>query len=70
MQLFSSSPAQRRLNGRFAHMLSAIALIAACFEVATMHAFGWHALLEPAGLGALSIALFVVGHRCFAAQSF
>ncbi|WP_156955157.1 hypothetical protein [Paraburkholderia caledonica] len=68
MQLFSPSPAQQRLNGRFAHMLSAMALIAACFEVATTHAFNWHSLLEPICLGVLSIALFLVGHRCFAAR--
>jgi hypothetical protein len=68
MELFSSSPAQQRLNGRFAHMLSAMALIGACFEVATTHAFNWHSLLEPVCLGVLSIALFLVGHRCFAAR--
>ena len=68
MQLFSSSSAQRRLNGRFAHMLSAMALIGACFEVATMQGFSWHSLLEPLCLGVSSIALFVVGHRCFAAR--
>lgn len=67
-QTFSPSPAQRRLNGRFAHMLSAMALIAACFEVATINVFNWHSLLEPVCLGVLSIALFVVGHRCFAAR--
>ncbi|MBT2790416.1 hypothetical protein [Paraburkholderia strydomiana] len=68
MQLFSSSPAQQRLNGRYAHMLSAMALIGACFEIATTHAFNWHSLLEPVCLGVLSIALFLVGHRCFAAR--
>jgi hypothetical protein len=68
MQLFSSSPAQQRLNGRYAHMLSAMALIGACFEVATTHAFNWHSLLEPVCLGVLSIVLFLVGHRCFAAR--
>jgi hypothetical protein len=68
MQIFSSSTAQRRLNGRFAHMLSAMALIAACFEVATTHAFNWHSLLEPVCLGALSIVLFLVGHLCFAVR--
>jgi hypothetical protein len=67
MQLFSFSRAQRRLNGRFAHMLSAVTLIAAGFEVATMHGFSWHSMVEPVCLGLLSIALYVVGHRCFAA---
>jgi hypothetical protein len=68
-RLFSQSAGQRELNGRFAHMLSAIALIGACLEVATTPALSGKSLVEPVALCFLSIALLVIGHRCFAIQS-
>ncbi|MFM0145494.1 hypothetical protein [Paraburkholderia sp. RL18-085-BIA-A] len=68
-RLFSQSADQRKLNGRFAHMLSAFALIGACLEVATTPALSGKSLVEPVALCILSIALLVVGHRCFAIQS-
>jgi hypothetical protein len=60
---------QRKLNGRFAHMLSACALIGACFEIGTAGPLSGESLLEPIVLCLLSVALFIVGHRCLAVES-
>ncbi|MFM0629620.1 hypothetical protein [Paraburkholderia xenovorans] len=65
----SSTAEQRKLNGRFAHMLSACALVGACFEIGTAGALSWESLLEPVVLCLLSVALFIVGHRYFAVKS-
>lgn len=62
--VFSPTAEQRKLNGRFAHMLSAGALIGACFLIETASALNGKSLLEPIVLCLLSVALFIVGQRC------
>lgn len=59
---------QRKLNGRFAHMLSAWALIGACFEVGTARTWSGTSLLGPAVLCGLAVVLFILGHWCFATR--
>ncbi|WP_132375840.1 hypothetical protein [Paraburkholderia sp. BL9I2N2] len=68
-RFFRQSAGQRKLNGRFAYMLSALALIGACFEIATAPTLSVKSLGEPIALCFLSIVLLVVGHRCFAVES-
>lgn len=62
--VWSPTAGQRKANGRFAHMLSAWALIGACFEVATAP-LGETSPLEPIVLCGLAVMLFVVGNWCF-----
>ena len=64
----SQSTFQRKLNGRFAHMLSALALVGACYEVATARPLSGTSLLEPAILLVLAVVLFVLGHWSFSAR--
>ena len=66
LQLFETPTAsQRRLNGRFAHLLSAWALIGACYLILTTKAWDTRAVIETALLCFASATLFVVGHICF-----
>lgn len=62
--VLSPTVEQRKLNGRFAHMLSAGALIGACFLIETGGALSGKSLLEPIVLCLSSVALFIVGQRC------
>jgi hypothetical protein len=64
----SQTTCQRKLNGHFAHMLSALALVGACFEVATARPLSGMSLLEPAILLVLAVVLFVLGHWCFSTR--
>jgi len=57
--------AQRRLNRRFAHMLSAWALIGACYIVQSTKNWDTRVIIETALLCVASVALFVTGHMCF-----
>ncbi|SAL58968.1 hypothetical protein [Caballeronia humi] len=61
----SPNSAQRRLNGRFAHMLSACSLIGAGYVIQSTRTWGARALLETATLLLFSVSLFVIGHLCF-----
>ena len=62
--LESPTSAQRRLSGRFAHMLSAWALIGACYIVQSTKTWGARAVIETALLCVASVSLFVIGHLC------
>ncbi|SAL77251.1 hypothetical protein [Caballeronia telluris] len=62
----SPNAAQRRLNRRFAHMLSAFSLIGACYLVQSTKNWDTRAIVETVLLCAASVALFVTGHLCFA----
>jgi hypothetical protein len=57
--------ARRRLNGRFAHMLSAGSLIGAGYVIQSTRTWGARALLETAAPLLVSVSLFVIGHLCF-----
>jgi hypothetical protein len=57
--------AQRRLNRRFAHMLSAFSLIGACYLVQSSKDWDAGVIVETALLCVTSAALFIIGHMCF-----
>lgn len=65
----SPTARQRKLNGRFAHTLSALAVVGACFEMVTADRLNWASLLEPVILLLLAVVLFIVGHRSFGVES-
>ena len=58
----SPSRAQQRLNGRFAHMLSACSLIGAAYLVLSTKFWSVGAFFETATLLFLSVSLYVIGH--------
>ncbi len=64
----SPNAAQRRLNRRFAHMLSAFSVIGACYLVQSTKSWDTHVIVEALLLCAVSAALFVAGHMCFPAD--
>jgi len=57
--------AQRQLNRRFAHMLSAFSLIGACYLVQSSKNWDAGVIVETTLLCVMSAALFVIGHMCF-----
>jgi hypothetical protein len=61
----SPNSAQRRLNGRFAHMLSSGSLIGAGYVTQSTRIWSTRALFETAALLLVLVSLFVVGHLCF-----
>lgn len=63
--LASPSRAQQRLNGRFAHLLSASSLIGAAYVVLSTTTWSAGAVLETATLLFLSASLFAIGHIFF-----
>ena len=66
--VWSPTAGQRKANGRFAHMLSAWALIGACFEVGTAGPLSETSLLDPIVLCGLAVMLFVIGNWCFSTK--
>ncbi|WP_244815407.1 hypothetical protein [Caballeronia sp. Lep1P3] len=62
----SPNTAQRRLNRRFAHMLSAMSVIGACYLVQSTKNWDTRTMVEALLLCGASVALFVTGHMCFA----
>lgn len=66
LRLFEApSESQRRLNGQFAHLLSAWALIGAGYLVYTTKTWDLRVVIETLLLCFTSLTLFVVGHICF-----
>ncbi|WP_250483973.1 hypothetical protein [Caballeronia sp. GaOx3] len=66
LRLFEApTESQRRLNGRFAHLLSAWALIGAGYLVYATKTWDLRVIIETALLCFTSLTLFVVGHICF-----
>ncbi|KXV02634.1 hypothetical protein CR51_19930 [Caballeronia megalochromosomata] len=66
LRLFEApTEAQRRLNGRFAHLLSAWALVGAGYLVYATKTWDVRVIIETVLLCVTSLTLFVVGHICF-----
>jgi hypothetical protein len=66
LRLFEApTESQRRLNGQFAHLLSAWALIGAGYSVYTTKTWDLRLVIETVLLCFTSLTLFVVGHICF-----
>ncbi|SAK95299.1 hypothetical protein AWB82_06897 [Caballeronia glebae] len=66
LRLFEApTESQRRLNGRFAHLLSAWALIGAGYLVYATKTWDVRVIIETVLLCFISLTLFVVGHICF-----
>lgn len=61
----SPGRAQRRLNGRFAHLLSACSLIGTAYLVLSTKVWSVGVLVETATLLFLSVSLYVIGHVFF-----
>lgn len=66
LRLFEApTESQRRLNGQFAHLLSAWALIGAGYLVYATKTWDLRVIIETVLLCFTSLTLFVVGHTCF-----
>ncbi|MFM0517262.1 hypothetical protein PQR08_07490 [Caballeronia jiangsuensis] len=66
LRLFeAATESQRRLNGQFAHLLSAWALVGAGYLVYATKTWDLRAIIETVLLCFTSLTLFVVGHICF-----
>jgi hypothetical protein len=62
----SPNPAQRRLNRRFAHLLSAFSVIGGYYLVQSTKNWDARAIVETLLLCAAAVILYVTGHLCFA----